>query len=61
MRKMVILAILPLLLAFWAIPAYANGVPSLPHAFYGGITINGDAAPNGTQVSATVDSGTLNS
>jgi len=58
MRKVVIFAILPLLLAFWTMPVHAS-IPSLPHAFYGSVTINGDAAPNDTQVSATVDNGTV--
>ena len=59
MRKIVVLAILSLLLAFWTTPVYASGVPSLPHAFYGSVTINGDVAPDNTQVSATVDNGTI--
>jgi len=45
------------LLTFGATPVYA--VPALPHAFYGSVTINGTAAPDGSRVSATVDSGTI--
>ena len=42
-----------------AIPAYANGIPALPHAVYGSVTLNGAAAPDGTPVSAVVDSGSV--
>jgi len=60
MRKAVIFAVLAFLLAFCVSPAYANGgLPALPHAFYGSVTIDGAAAPNGTQVSATVENGTI--
>jgi len=40
-------------------PAYANGIPGLPHAFYGSVTINGSPAPDGTEVSATVNIGDI--
>lgn len=57
MRKITIYIILAFLLAFCATPAYA--VPALPHAFFGSVTINGSAASDGSQVSATVDTGTV--
>jgi len=57
MKKMLIFILLSFLLTFGATPAYA--VPVLPHAFYGSVTINGTAAPDGSRVSATVDSGTI--
>jgi len=60
MRKITIFILIALLLAFGAAPVSANsGIPSLPHAFYGSVSINGSPAPDGTQVSATVDNGTL--
>jgi hypothetical protein len=32
-------------------PVYAdNGIPALPHAFYGAVTINGSPAPTGTTI-----------
>jgi len=55
MKNILICILLPFLLAFGATPVYA--VPALPHAFYGSVTINGTAAPDGSRVSATVDSG----
>jgi len=42
-----------------AAPVYAEALPQLPHAFYGSVTINGAPAPDGTQISATVSSGTV--
>ena len=57
MKKILIFILLSFLLTFGATPAYA--VPALPHAFYGSVTINGTAAPDGSRVSATVDSGTI--
>jgi len=41
-----------LLLTIGAIPVYADGVPALPHAFYGSVSINGSPAPAGTSVEA---------
>jgi len=41
-----------LLLTLGAVPVYADGVPALPHAFYGSVTINGSPAPAGTSVGA---------
>ena len=45
------LVILAMLLC--AIPAYAD-IPTLPHAFYGTVTISGSSAPVGTVVKAKV-------
>jgi len=60
MRKITIFILLVFLLVFGAAPVSANsGMPSLPHAFYGSVDINGSPAPDGTQVSATVDNGTV--
>ena len=56
MKKLVIFVLLALLLTLGATPVYA-GVPALPHAFYGSVTINGSSAPDDTQISATVDEG----
>ena len=58
MKKLVTFIVLALLLTFWATPVYA-AVPALPHAFYGDVEINGSPAPDGTQISATVDVGTV--
>jgi len=57
MRKAVIFIAVAILLVFYAVPAYA--VPALPHAFYGTVEINGTLASDGTQVSATVDGGSV--
>ena len=57
MRKATIFIVLALLLTLCATPVYANGIPALPHAFYGTVTINDAAAPDGTQISATVAEG----
>jgi len=57
MRKIAIFIALMALLLLCAAPAYA--VPVLPHAFYGSVTVNGAPASDGTQVSATVDSGSV--
>ncbi|MFC1981733.1 CARDB domain-containing protein [Chloroflexota bacterium] len=43
-----------LLLLIAGVPVYAQGVPSLPHAFYGTVTINNEPAP-GTEISARGD------
>jgi hypothetical protein len=59
MRKAAIFLALALLLFISATPVLANGIPSLPHAFYGTVTVNGAPAADGTQVSATVDNGTV--
>ena len=60
MRKAVILFVTLVLLAtVSATPAYAQAPPALPHAFCGSVLINGDPAPDGTQVSATVETGEI--
>ena len=55
MKKLAIFIVLAFLLVLCATPVYAQ--PALPHAFYGDVIINGDPAPNGTQISATVAEG----
>ncbi|MFC2008184.1 fibronectin type III domain-containing protein [Chloroflexota bacterium] len=59
MRKATIFIVLSLLLVFCATPALANGIPALPHAFYGSVNINGSPAPDGSRVSATADQGDI--
>jgi len=60
MKKLVTFIVLALLLTFWATPVYAAAAPpALPHAFYGSVTINGVTTPDGSQISATVDSGEI--
>jgi hypothetical protein len=59
MRKTAVFIALALLLAIGATPVLANGIPKLPHAFYGSVTINGAPASAGTQVSATVGIGDI--
>jgi len=59
MKKIAIFIAVGALLLLGAAPALANGIPKLPHAFYGTVTINNAQAPNGTQVSATVDIGEI--
>jgi len=44
--------IVAILLMFCAVPAYGQGLPPLPHAFYGTVEINDGAAPTGTQIEA---------
>jgi len=48
--KMVAFALLAMLLALAATPVYADIAPTLPHAFYGTVDINGSPAPVGTEV-----------
>ena len=48
--KMVAFMLLALLLALAVTPVYADVAPSLPHAFYGTVDINGSPAPVGTLV-----------
>jgi len=50
--KTIVFVILAGLLALVATPVYAQGVPPLPHAFYGEVEINGSPAPPGTVVEA---------
>ncbi|MCK4305239.1 MAG: hypothetical protein KAY24_13465, partial [Candidatus Eisenbacteria sp.] len=58
MKKLIAFVALVFLLGLSATPAYANGIPALPHAFYGSVTIKpGASAPEGTQISASVDEG----
>ena len=60
MRKIAVFIALVLLLALGAAPALAaGGIPKLPHAFYGSVTVNGAPAAAGTQISATVDIGEI--
>jgi len=59
MRKIAIFIAVSVLLLLCATPALANGIPKLPHAFYGSVEINDDPAPGGTQISATVDIGDI--
>jgi len=57
MKRLIVLVVLAVLLVFSPNVAYA--IPSLPHAFYGTVTINGNPAPDGTKVSAVVDKGDI--
>jgi len=50
--KTIAFVILAGLLTLVVTPVYAQGVPPLPHAFYGTIEINGSPAPVGTAVEA---------
>lgn len=50
-RKLVSLAV-ALLFLLGATPTYADGIPNLPHDFYGSVMINGVPAPIGTMVEA---------
>ena len=53
--KMVAFMFLALLLALAATPVYADSAPTLPHAFYGAVDINGSPAPVGTAVKVVGD------
>jgi len=59
MRKIAIFIALGALLLLCAAPALANGIPKLPHAFYGSVAVNNAAVSDGTQVSATVNIGDI--
>jgi len=48
--KMVAFVLLAMLLALAVTPVYADVAPTLPHAFYGTVDINGSPAPVGTEV-----------
>jgi hypothetical protein len=48
-----------LLLLSILVISVVSAVPVLPHAFIGDVMVNGAPAPDGTQVSATISSGTL--
>jgi len=52
MKKLAIFIVLALLLTLCSTPVYANGIPALPHSFYGTVKINGSPAPTGTRVEA---------
>jgi hypothetical protein len=54
MRKWLLCPLIVALLLLCAIPAYAD-IPTLPHAFYGTLTITGSPAPVGTVVTAKVN------
>lgn len=58
MKKVIASTLLVLLLMLCTTPAHA-GIPTLPHAFYGEVEVNGSLAPDGTQVSAMVDVGDI--
>ena len=55
--KMILTLVLSLMLLVFTSPAQA--VPLLPHSFYGEVEINDAPAPDGTAISAKVDSGTI--
>jgi hypothetical protein len=50
--KMVAFMLLAMLLALAVGPVYADEAPTIPHAFYGAVEINGSPAPVGTEVEA---------
>lgn len=50
--KMVAFMLLAALLALAVSPVYADEAPTIPHAFYGTVEINGSPAPVGTEVEA---------
>jgi len=52
MKKLYIFVALSALLLLFAAPVSANGVPALPHAFYGRVIIGGYSADIGTRVEA---------
>jgi hypothetical protein len=52
MKKVTTFIALALLLTLCAAPVYAQGIPPLPHAFYGNVTINNNPAPAGATVEA---------
>lgn len=58
MKKIAILAIALIMLVGCITPVYAS-VPGLPHAFYGSVTVNGVSSPDGTEVLAKVDQGSI--
>ncbi len=60
MRKLAIVFLsLALLATVSAVPVYAQAPPGIPHAFYGSVDINNNPAPDGTEISATVDTGSI--
>jgi len=56
MRKWLLCPLIVVALLLCAIPAYAADIPTIPHAFYGTLTISGSPAPVGTVVTAKVNS-----
>jgi len=50
--KTIAFVLLAGLLTLVTTPVYAQGVPPLPHAFYGTVEVNGSPAPAGTEVEA---------
>lgn len=48
--KTIAFVILAVLLTLFTTPVYAQGIPPLPHAFYGTVEVNGSPAPVGTEV-----------
>ena len=50
--KVITFVTLIILLILCATPVYGQGVPPLPHAFYGTVEINDSPAPVGTQIEA---------
>lgn len=52
MKKATIFIVVTFLLALYAVPVHAQGIPPLPHAFYGELKINGSQAPARTTVEA---------
>ncbi len=50
MKKIAIFIALSALVLLCAAPALANGIPKLPHAFYGSVEVNGVSATDNTQV-----------
>jgi len=54
MRKWLLCPLILVALLLCAVPAYAS-IPTMPHPFYGTVTIGGSDAPVGTVVTAKVD------
>jgi hypothetical protein len=52
MRKATIFIVASFLLVVCAMPVHAQGIPPLPQAFYGNVTIDGNPAPVGTIIEA---------
>ncbi len=48
--KTIAFILLAVLLTLFTTPVYAQGIPPLPHAFYGTVKVNGSPAPAGTEV-----------
>jgi hypothetical protein len=52
MKRLMTFIVIVFVIGLYATPVHANGIPELPHAFYGSVTINGAPAPAGTEVEA---------